>query len=232
MPGREPATLASVKESLSSLERLYLGAEHADYIGEPISQLAHALQAAHLARAAGASDEDVIAALLHDVGHLCAPDDVDDMGGYGAAGHEDVGAAHLEALGFDEAVVERVRGHVAAKRYLVATRAAYAAKLSRASETTLAHQGGPMTRDEQRAFEASPLCDAWLRLRAWDDAAKVPGLEVPSFDAYLPLMAAHLRGVRSGPTAYWGGEADSADGLFGRKYRLILSTFEYFSISS
>jgi phosphonate degradation associated HDIG domain protein len=179
--------------AIDALRRLYAAAEDAEYIGEAVSQLAHALQAAELAHAAGASDDEVLAALLHDVGHLCAGSDAPRMGDHGAARHEDMGADHLAALGFGEGVTERVRGHVAAKRYLVGARPDYAERLSEASRITLRHQGGPMDADERAAFEASPLYDSWLRLRSWDEAAKVEGLEVPDFDAYLPLLEAHLR---------------------------------------
>ncbi|HKJ24964.1 MAG TPA: HD domain-containing protein [Myxococcota bacterium] len=164
-----------------------------------MTQRAHALQAAKLAREAGALDEEVIAALLHDVGHLCAAPGEARMGRHGVASHEDVGADHLAALGFGPGVTERVRGHVAAKRYLVATRPDYAARLSEASRATLGHQGGALNAEAQRDFEASPLRDSWLRLRAWDDAAKLVGLEVPDFESWVPLLEAHLRaaGARS-----------------------------------
>ncbi|MDJ0785227.1 MAG: phosphohydrolase [Myxococcota bacterium] len=189
------------REPIEALRTLYQRAETSEYIGEAVSQLAHALQAAHLARASGADDAEVLSALLHDVGHLCAGSDAARMGGHGVASHEDVGADYLGALGFGPGVCERVRGHVAAKRYLVATRPDHAARLSEASRITLEHQGGPMSEPEQRAFESSPWCDSWLRLRSWDDAAKVPGLAVPGFDAYEPLLRAALVSRREDPGA-------------------------------
>ncbi len=182
--------------AIDSLRRLYARADRADYIGEAVTQLAHALQAADLARRAGASDDEILAALLHDVGHLCAAEGEARMGDHGVAGHEDVGADHLAALGFGPDVTERVRGHVAAKRYLVTTRPDYVARLSEASRVTLRHQGGAMDDAARTAFEASDLRGSWLRLRSWDDAAKVVGLSVPDFDVYVPLLEAHLRASR------------------------------------
>ena len=179
-------------DAIDGLRRLYREAEVRDYIGEPVSQAAHALQAASLASEAGACDAEVLAALLHDVGHLCAPDEAPRMGAHGVGRHENLGADHLAALGFGPSVTELVRGHVAAKRYLVATRPDYAARLSRASAETLRHQGGPMSPAEMRAFEASPLREGWLRLRSWDEAAKRAGLVVPGFDAYEARIRAHL----------------------------------------
>lgn len=185
----------SVSQRVDRLVRVYDGARRADYIGEGVSQLEHALQAAELAREANAPATEVLAALLHDVGHLCAPD-ADRMrrGAHvlGAEWHEEIGADFLAALGFGDDVTELVRGHVAAKRYLVAARPGYADRLSRASVGTLALQGGPMDARERAAFEASSRCDATLRVRAWDEAAKQPGRVVPRFDAYLLLVARHL----------------------------------------
>ena len=164
----------------------------ADYIGEPVSQLDHALQAAALARAARASDAEVLAALLHDIGHLCAPVDAPRMAAVGVSDHERTGAAYLTELGFGRDVTDLVSGHVAAKRYLVTTRPSYRSRLSSASLATLLHQGGPMTADERAAFERDPARDAMLRVRAWDEAAKTPGLTVPGLESYRTLLEAHL----------------------------------------
>ncbi len=191
---RRPAGDNRVMDAaIDRLRRLYEGgAAHSDYIGEAISQLDHALQAAQLAASACASDEEVLAALLHDVGHLCAPLPAVRMGTHGISTHEEVGADFLATLGFASGVTERVRGHVAAKRYLVAERPGYAEALSDASRMTLMHQGGPFDAQARRAFEAAPLFAALLRLRAWDEAAKVPGLVVPDFDHYVPRLESHL----------------------------------------
>jgi len=106
----------------------------------------------------------------------------------GAQQHEHLGAAYLTACGLDERVATLVANHVNAKRYLVATRQAYAAKLSPASASTLALQGGPMTADEALKFEAHPQFAEILQLRAWDEAAKQADLVVqplPYFEAML-----------------------------------------------
>ncbi len=165
----------------------------AEYIGEPISQLAHALQAAALADAAGAPDVEVLAALLHDIGHLCAPSDAPRMAGLGVDRHEEVGADYLAQLGVAADVTELVRGHVAAKRYLVATNPSYATRLSDASRGTLAHQGGPMAPAECEHFARDPRAAAWQRLRAWDEQAKIPELPVPGLESYRARLLAALR---------------------------------------
>jgi len=118
----------------------------ADYIGEPISQLEHSLQSAHLAREAGADDETVLGALLHDVGRFIpAADKMPTMiapdGTYvGRASHEVVGERYLRHLGFSEKVCQLVGAHVMAKRYLTAVDKGYYDGLSNASKNTLRMQ--------------------------------------------------------------------------------------------
>jgi phosphonate degradation associated HDIG domain protein len=169
----------------------------AEYHGEAVTQREHALQAAHLAERAGAGDALVAAALLHDVGHLlhglgedAADRGLDDR-------HEQIGYKWL-ARWFGPEVAEPVRLHVAAKRYLCATDPAYAARLSPASRLSLELQGGPFTPAEAEAFRTLPRHADAVRLRHWDDAAKVPGLAVPPLEHYRGRLHALLarRGAR------------------------------------
>lgn len=155
--------------------------------GEDVSVAEHGLQCAALAVREEAGDALVVAALLHDIGHLI--EDPDD--GYGVHRH-DVGGARFLAEHFPDAVVAPVRMHVAAKRYRVAVDPAYAARLSAASTHTLAHQGGPMSSDEVAAFEAEPHLAAALRLREWDDTGKMEGLMVAPIESYRERMQALL----------------------------------------
>lgn len=183
-----------VQTRIETLVRLLERSAADDYIGEGVSQLEHALQAAALASAASAPPDEVLAALLHDIGHLCAGPEKPRMGGLGVLDHEHVGAAFLASLGLRASVTELVRGHVAAKRYLVSSDVRYAARLSDASRETLRHQGGPMSAGEQHEFEALPQHRALLRVRTWDERAKEPGLRVPGLDHYAPMLLDHLRG--------------------------------------
>lgn len=169
-----------------------LSASHAaGYIGEAVSQLEHALQAAELASRAGQPEHVVLASLLHDVGHLGVAD-APSMDGLGAVAHEDLGADWLASLGFSSDVTELVRGHVSAKRYLVSTRPDYAARLSDASRRTLELQGGALGPEAAAALERDPRLKDMLRVRQYDDAAKVAGREVPPLDAYRGWLEAHL----------------------------------------
>lgn len=155
----------------------------AAYFGEAVSQKEHALQSAELAMREGAADSLVVAALLHDIGHLLhhLPEDIAQQGVDGQ--HEEVGDRWLKTY-FGPAVTEPVRLHVAAKRYLCAVHPDYQAKLSPASQQSLQLQGGPFSADEVAEFEANPHYQDAVRLRHWDDAAKIPGLDVPGIASY------------------------------------------------
>jgi phosphonate degradation associated HDIG domain protein len=157
------------------------------YGREAVTQREHALQAAHLAREAGASPALVVAALLHDVGHLLhdLPDDAPDRGVDDR--HEELAARWLgDRFGPD--VVEPARLHVEAKRFLCAVEPGYHDALSEPSRVSLRFQGGPMSPEQVGRFRASPHAAAAVTLRRCDDAAKVPGLAVPGIEAYLPWI--------------------------------------------
>ena len=162
------------------------------YFGESVSTIEHSLQAAHFAQTAGAPPALIIAALLHDIGHLIeeAPGDIADW--KVDAHHERVGGRWL-ATRFPPAVSEPVRLHVPAKRYLLATDAGYFAKLSPASVITLELQGGPMTAHEVAQFETEPFHRDAVRVRQWDDAGKVSGLKTPGLSDYRSLIEGLLR---------------------------------------
>lgn len=164
----------------------------AAYGGEVVSQTQHALQTAQVAERAGASSALVGAALLHDLGHLLGPGDESLAEAGVDARHEDVGADWL-ARWFVPDLTEPVRLHVAAKRYLCATKPGYLARLSPASARSLELQGGPMRAEEAKAFEAIPAWRAALRLRSWDEAAKVADARTAELERYRTALAAALR---------------------------------------
>lgn len=170
----------SSAELLAKIEYLLATRGSAQYSGEAVSQLEHALQTAWAAEQAGATAELVAAALLHDVGHLlhghgedCADRGVNDR-------HEDLGVWVLKSA-FGPAVTEPIRLHVAAKRYLCSADPTYFGQLSAASVQSLRLQGGPMSDTEVREFESGPHFAAAVALRRWDEMAKVPGLATPDF---------------------------------------------------
>ena len=162
------------------------------YFGEAVTMAEHGLQAAYFARSSGAPDALVLAALLHDVGHLLesVPDDIAEW--TQDTGHERSGGRWLAAR-FGPEVSAPVRWHVPAKRYLCTTDPAYAQQLSAASIITLRLQGGPMSAAEVRAFETEPGWREAVRVRGWDDQGKVAGLAVPGFEHYRPLIDRMVR---------------------------------------
>lgn len=171
------------------LTQLFAQSGQDAYFGEPVTQLEHALQCAQLAEQAGADRETIVAAFLHDIGHLLPPERAGGyMDGYGTVDHERLGADYLRELGFPEKVAQLIENHVNAKRYLVFRNPDYFARLSEASLRTLEFQGGPMTADEAAAFEAHPYFRGILQLRGWDEQAKVPGLPTPDMAYYLGLL--------------------------------------------
>lgn len=157
------------------------------YYGEDVSQLEHALQAANCAQMESASPSLIVAALVHDIGHLLedVPEDTADLGI--DAKHEEIGQEWLERR-FGKSVFEPVYLHVNAKRYLCATEPQYFGQLSAASIQSLELQGGPMSVDEVEAFERNEFYREAVALRRWDDKAKVPGLETPPIDEYRELL--------------------------------------------
>jgi phosphonate degradation associated HDIG domain protein len=163
-----------------------------------LSQHAHAVQCAARARAAGLPDALVVAALLHDIGHMLhglgehpAAQGIDDH-------HEQVGADWLAAR-FGPEVAEPVRLHVEAKRYLCAIDSTYAARLTRDSVESLALQGGAMSAVEAARFTTRPFALDAVLLRRIDDSGKDPDVAMPGFSEFVPEIVATLRRAAQGP---------------------------------
>jgi 2-amino-1-hydroxyethylphosphonate dioxygenase (glycine-forming) len=178
-----PVYISAAEELISLLE-----SADGQYLGGPVTQLEHALQCAHFARSDGADDDTILAALLHDVGHLIATD-----GESGCPEHNRIGAAYLKQLGLGGYIAALVSSHVAAKRYLVATQPGYYDLLSHTSKQNLAQQGGPMTSAEVHEFEDNPIWRYAIELRAWDERANVPGKAVEGLEFYKEMLQRRFR---------------------------------------
>lgn len=170
--------------SIEDIEELFARKGGEQYSGEPVTQLQHALQCAALAEAGGAGDELVAASLLHDLGHLLhelgdTPTErgIDDVHQYRAI-------PFLRGT-FGAGVLDAIRLHVDAKRYLCATRGGYFAALSEDSKRSLALQGGIFSQAQAEAFIAQPGASDAVRLRLWDDLAKAAGARTPPLSHFL-----------------------------------------------
>lgn len=157
------------------------------YLGESLTLAEHMLQAATLAAEEGMSDEIIVAALLHDIGHL-----VSELGAFSMEDahdrhHEEAGSRVLRGF-LPPVVVDCVRHHVDAKRYLCATDPEYLRHLSPASLHSLSLQGGPMNEEEMAAFERIPHREDVVQVRRLDDAGKTVGRQTPELRHFAPLV--------------------------------------------
>ena len=185
------------KEEIEFLQypiRLFEKYGNKGYIGEEVTQLQHAIQAALLAEdyyyyvSENKRIELVLGAFLHDVGHLLIFEDnllekmgevevkgykeIEKMGEVGVKDHEELGAEFLREFGYPNLIYEIVRKHILTKRYLITTRDGYYDKLSEASKETFKYQGGKLTEEEINNFEKDEYFDYHLRMREFDDKAK------------------------------------------------------------
>jgi phosphonate degradation associated HDIG domain protein len=174
--------MTGVDRIWNEIERAFAARGDESY-GEGVTQRAHALQCATLAERAGAPASTIVAALLHDIGHLIhdLPETIADEGI--DTEHESLGAAWLSQY-FGPEVADPVRLHVAAKRYLCTVEPGYADNLSAASMQSLALQGGPMSADEVAAFRREPGIGAALALRRLDDEGKDVAMQTPPLEHF------------------------------------------------
>jgi phosphonate degradation associated HDIG domain protein len=174
---------------IQDIQRLLITYGANQYGREAVSQLEHALQCAHLAEAAEESNELIVACLLHDLGHMLNKEN--DAEGEPDSDHDDLHQYKLMPFlrsVLPDAVLEPIRLHVDAKRYLCYAQADYFDSLSPASVRSLALQGGVFNESQAHAFLSQAHADEAVRLRRYDDLAKVAGRETPSLDHYLPRL--------------------------------------------
>ena len=188
-----PGKIRTAAEVADYIIGLYQQFGDEDYIGEPVSQVEHMCQSAMLAEQEGYDAEVILAAFFHDIGHLCEHImEVQQMDGYGVVDHEKLGAEFLLEQGFSSNIASLVENHVQAKRYLTFAYPDYYQNLSEASKKTLEFQGGRMNADEASAFENDPLFELHIKLRRWDEQAKLESQPLPSLSKYRELMITHL----------------------------------------
>lgn len=174
--------------AMTTIHDIFSKAGGNNYGEAAVTQLEHALQCAALAEEEGASPALIVSALLHDVGHLINPDDCPAAARGEDAYHESIGAAFLEKW-FGSDVTEPVRLHVPAKRYLTAVEPGYFSCLSPASIHSLELQGGPFSHEDADRFLERAYAQDAVRLRRWDDGAKVRAKRTPDFAHFNTYIA-------------------------------------------
>ena len=189
----------NIEKIINEVFGLYEKYGESNYSGEAVSQYEHAFQAADLAMLDGYDDEVVIAAFLHDIAHLFSElneselnnilgiKSIKKMGDYGVVGHERLAVNYLSKCGFSEKVLYLIQNHVNAKRYLVYKNPEYYDTLSVASKETLEYQGGKMTKSEALHFARHPLFQLSLKMREYDEKAKIENLPIPDIVIYKQI---------------------------------------------
>lgn len=168
------------------LELLEIKGSDMIYGGEKVSQLEHALQCAELAEENKLPNHAIVAALLHDIGHLLYVDE--DPIHEGKDGHhENLGANYLSKY-FGEEVINPIRAHVDSKKYLAAIEDDYYELLSEASQISLAAQGGPFSKEEAEIFIKKPFMKEAVEMRRFDDMAKVVNKKTPNLNHFKPYL--------------------------------------------
>ena len=160
------------------------------YIGEKITISEHMIQSAMLAEKAKCNDDIICSCLLHDYGHFII-DDPDDLVKKSKDGeHESIGYEYLKKF-FNKEIVEPIKYHVKAKKYLTRDVKYYQA-LSEASKVSLKLQGGIMNDKEAKEFENSEFFESSIKLRKFDESAKKTGLKIKSINEYKNLLFSKL----------------------------------------
>jgi len=160
------------------------------YIGEKITISEHMIQSAMLAEKSKSNDDLICSCLLHDYGHFIIddPDELvkNDKDGY----HESVGYEYLKSF-FKKEIVEPIKYHVLAKRYLARNKKYYNL-LSDASKISLKLQGGILNKKESNEFEKMPFFKNTIKLRKFDELAKKTNIKIKSINDYKDLLSSQL----------------------------------------
>ena len=161
------------------------------YIGEKVTIAEHMIQSAMMAEKSKSMDYLVCSCLLHDYGHFIL-DDPDELVRKNQDGkHEDIGYEYLKKF-FKRKIVEPIKHHVMAKRYLARDKKYYN-KLSNASVVSLELQGGLLNGKEAKSFEKEEFFKEAIKLRKFDEAAKKVGIKIKDIIQYKDLLKASIK---------------------------------------
>ena len=107
---------------------------------------------------------------------------------YGAKNHEKIGYDFAIYYKLGEKIAHLIEYHVQTKRYLVTTDDNYYNNLSDASKKTLEKQGKIMSKKEIIEFKNNPYFKDDLKIRDYDDKAKIENIKLKSLDHYLNII--------------------------------------------
>tara|TARA_Y100001960_G_C14332258_1_gene660653 strand:+ start:47 stop:583 length:537 start_codon:yes stop_codon:yes gene_type:complete len=160
------------------------------YIGEKVTIAEHMIQSAMMAEKSNSTDNLICSCLLHDYGHFIL-EDPDELVKKNQDGkHEDVGYEYLKKF-FKKEVVEPIKNHVLAKRYLARDKKYYN-QLSEPSIVSLKLQGGLLNKKEAKSFEKKEFFHESIKLRKFDEAAKKVGVKIKDITEYKNLLKIFL----------------------------------------
>ena len=150
----------------------------------------HMIQSAMLAEKNKCSSSLICASLLHDYGHFIL-DDPDELVNKKKDGkHEDIAYVYLKKY-FKKNVVEPIKIHVKAKKYLARNQKYYNI-LSQASKASLHLQGGVMNDEQAEKFEKEKFFKDAVKLRKFDEAAKKVGIKMKNINEYKKILNINL----------------------------------------
>ena len=160
------------------------------YIGEKVTITEHMVQTAMLAEQNRLSESLICACLLHDYGHFII-EDPDQLVSKSVDGkHENIAFNFLKNY-FKPEVIEPIKLHVQAKRYLCRNKS-YWNILSEASKVSLKLQGGIMSDNEAKKFVSLKFHDDAILLRKYDDEGKIPNIKMNKIEDYRNLINSQL----------------------------------------
>ena len=160
------------------------------YIGEKVTISEHMIQTAMLADQNHSSKSLVCASLLHDYGHFIIEDPDLFVSKSLDGRHEDLAYDFLKDY-FKPEVVEPIKLHVKAKRYLCRNKS-YCNFLSEASKISLKFQGGIMNDEEAKKFTSLKFHKEAIMLRKYDDDGKTPNIEIKKIEDYQNLIISQM----------------------------------------
>jgi len=186
----------SGKQEVESMHRTHLAPL-------PMTPLEHSLQAAHHAAKVSTNEDFIIAALLHDCGHLLARDAMHQSStDLSTVEHGRIGSEWLQNCGFSRPVCELVSSNSDAQRYLCHADAHYYHGLSDAAKASVAERGGPMAPEEAASFESLGAFKAAVALRRCCDEATAGAEVAPGLARYRCMLEEHL-GEQLAEQGFW-----------------------------